>query len=438
MNENETALASEEISVPNAELVETSELTVDGKNPNKMTKEQHDRLASSIKKWGFIVPVITNKDLLIADGEQRWTVAKSLGMTQVSVIRLPVEDVDRRLLRQVLNKLRGEHELLLDAEEFDKIIEAGRKDDLKYLLDLTDGKLERYLNELHPPKDEDYEIPEIEKVTTDIVKGDIIQLGKHRLMCGDSTNPEDMKTLLGGSLPRMVFTDPPYGVAFDKANYDLRVGKTGQPKSGFKNWGGIQGDATIDVYLKFLEVLKPLKEGSWYLCAPSKFLGVILGKLDELGIYYPTPIIWVKEHWVMSWERYHAQHENIIFAGDGAHPTGHQSIWFGKNNESTVWQINRETVSEIRHPTQKPVALIARALFNSSLPEDSVYDGFGGSGSTLLACEQHGRICYMMEIDPRYCEIIAQRFEKYSGQKRVKLTKSDKNDVQQNSDSTHS
>jgi ParB-like chromosome segregation protein Spo0J len=134
-----------QITIPQAENISVAELKTDSANPNRMTKEQHERLATSIKKWGFIVPIITNKDLLIADGEQRWTVAKSLGMTQVSVIRLPVEDVDRRLLRQVLNKLRGEHELLLDAQEFEKIIELGRKDDLKYLLDLTDEKLQRYL-----------------------------------------------------------------------------------------------------------------------------------------------------------------------------------------------------------------------------------------------------------------------------------------------------
>jgi ParB-like nuclease domain len=150
MNETETALASEEISIPSPELVATSEITVDGKNPNKMTKEQHDRLASSIRKWGFILPIITNQNLLIADGEQRWTVAKSLGMNQVSVIRLPVEDVDRRLLRQVLNKLRGEHDRLLDAEEFQTIIDLGREDDLKYLLAISDDKLDGYLKDEEP------------------------------------------------------------------------------------------------------------------------------------------------------------------------------------------------------------------------------------------------------------------------------------------------
>ena len=387
-----------------------------------MTKEQHERLATSIKKYGFIVPIITNKDLLIADGEQRWTVAKSLGMNQVSVIRLPVEDVDRRLLRQVLNKLRGEHELLLDAAEFEQIILDGGKDDLKYLLDLTDGKLERYLNELHPPAEEEYEVPELDKVQTKIVKGDIIQLGKHRLMCGDSTNSADVKTLLNGATPEMVFTDPPYGVAFDKHHMKVDCFERDPQNSrgsGFKNWGAIKGDETLETYLKFIETIQPfLKEKSWYLCAPSKALYQIFGKLGELGIYYATPIIWVKENFVLSWERYKAQHENIIFCGEGAHPTGHKSIWYGKNNESTVWQINRPTSKQLVHPTQKPVELVARALFNSSQPNDSVADFFCGSGTTLLACEQHNRICYAMEFEPRYCEIICQRWEKYTGQKR--------------------
>ena len=136
-----------EILVPKPEVVTTSSLKVDGKNPNKMSREQHDRLKTSIKKFGFIVPIITNKDLLIADGEQRWIVAKELAMPNVLVVRLPVEEVDRRLLRQVLNKLKGTHDRELDAEEFEAIIELGREDDLKYLLNLSDDKLDGYLKE---------------------------------------------------------------------------------------------------------------------------------------------------------------------------------------------------------------------------------------------------------------------------------------------------
>ncbi len=136
------------IQIPPEELIDINLLKVDGKNPNVMTEKQHKQLAASIKKWGFIVPVITNNEYLIADGEQRFIVAKDLGMKQVRVIKLPVREVDRRLLRQVLNKLKGEHDKLLDAEEFQAIIDDGEKEQLQSLLDLSDDKLLGYLNKL--------------------------------------------------------------------------------------------------------------------------------------------------------------------------------------------------------------------------------------------------------------------------------------------------
>jgi hypothetical protein len=269
----------QEIQIPPPELIETSKLTVHKThlNPNKMTREQLDRLKTSIKKFGFIVPIITNKDLVIADGEQRWIVANELAMPKVLVVRLPVEEVDRLLIQQVMNSqaVRGMHDLLLDAMSFENIIDLGGKDDLKYLLDLTDGKLERYLNELHPPAQEDeFEGTELEKVQTDIKQGDIIQLENHRLMCGDSS--KDSNSFVKDITVKMVLTDPPY---------------------------------------------------------------------------------------------------------------------------------------------------------------DIILDLFGGSGSTLIACEQTGRTCYMMEIDPRYCEIIAQRWEKYTGQKRKIIKNCEKPCTQEKSPS---
>ena len=139
------------IPIPEAELVDVRRLKLDGQNPNIMSEKQLARLKTSIEKFGFIVPIVTNKDLLVADGEQRLTVARHFGMKQVPVIRLPIEDVDRRLLRQVLNKLRGEHELIADALEFERIIEAGHEDELKHLLDLSDSQLEIYQQYLENP-----------------------------------------------------------------------------------------------------------------------------------------------------------------------------------------------------------------------------------------------------------------------------------------------
>lgn len=211
------------IEIPPTELTDLSLLKVDGQNPNRMSKQQREALSGSIEKFGFIVPIITNKDYLIADGEQRWEVAKSLGMKQVSVIRLPVEDVDRRLLRQVLNKLKGEHELLADAEEFQRILELGGEQDLKALTLLSNSELERSLRLLKDPQEETYEIPEIDKIQTNIKRGDIYQLGSHRLMCGDSTIREDVEALMNGKKADLVFTDPPYGVGKDLENDNLSI-----------------------------------------------------------------------------------------------------------------------------------------------------------------------------------------------------------------------
>jgi ParB-like chromosome segregation protein Spo0J len=143
-----------EVQIPSVELVDIACLKADGQNPNKMSEKQHKALRESILRYGFIVPIITNKDLLIADGEQRWQEANALGMKQVQVIRLPVEDVDRRLLRQVLNKLRGEHEPKADAEEFQRIIDAGHEEDLKRLSLLSDQSLDRSLKRLQDEEGE--------------------------------------------------------------------------------------------------------------------------------------------------------------------------------------------------------------------------------------------------------------------------------------------
>jgi ParB-like chromosome segregation protein Spo0J len=139
---------SEAIQIPPVEVVDVASLKVDGQNPNRMSKGQMLGLKASIKQYGFIIPVITNKDLLIADGEQRWTMAKELGLTKIPIVRLPLEDVDRRTLRQVLNKLKGEHDHKLDALEFQRIIQAGGKDDLKTLLAISDSSIQVMLKRL--------------------------------------------------------------------------------------------------------------------------------------------------------------------------------------------------------------------------------------------------------------------------------------------------
>jgi DNA modification methylase len=411
-----------DVQVPKAELVDVTLLKTDSCNPNKMTDGELERLKTSVQKYGFIVPIITNKEYLIADGEQRYITAKALGMKQVSVIRLDVDDVDRRLLRQVLNKLRGEHELLADALEFEKIIAANRTDDLKHLLDLSDSNLERYLRELHSPKDEDYQVPEIEKVQTDIKRGDIIQLGKHRLMCGDSTNANDMHCLIVDSKVDLVFTDPPYGIDY-KSKEDF-LNNIDASRHHVEN----EGDAEISLLPLLIDTFRNVTEylasyNAFYICAPGKRLGDFFKALEHNNWQVGQVLVWVKNAIVLGRSDYYFQHELIIYGWKDHHK------FYGKD-QSSVWQIDRPRSSKM-HPTMKPFPLVLKALINSSKPGDTILDPFGGSGTTLIVSQDLGRTCYMMEIDPRYCQVIVDRWEKYTGQKTIKISE---NNVPQNSD----
>jgi len=153
----------QDLSVPAAELVDVCSLRVDGKNPNVMSRRQFESLRKSIQRWGFVVPIITNRDLLVADGEHRLDAARSLGMKQVSVIRLPVDEVDRRMIRQVMNKIRGEHDLFLDAEEYLQIVSEGNRDLLRQMLNESDLRIDNLLSLLQPPSYSDEDLQAVAK-----------------------------------------------------------------------------------------------------------------------------------------------------------------------------------------------------------------------------------------------------------------------------------
>jgi len=386
-------------------------LKVDGDNPNTMTDKQHARLKTSIEKYGFIIPIITNKDLLIADGEQRLTVAQSLQMKTVPVIRLPVEDVDRRLLRQVLNKLRGEHELLADAQEFQKIIEAGRTDDLKHLLDLSDNGLEKYLREIREVKDEDYEVPEIDKIQTDIKRGDIIQLGNHRLMCGDSTAKQDVEQLMNGKLANMFFSDPPYGVDYASKNEWLNeMDKGNHIQTAYANDSIKNYPQFLRKWLSYI----PLENyNTIYIWSGNYQLFELLLASHENGIDFRTILIWVKNNHVLSRCDYQPKHELCCYGWKGKHK------YYG-GMKTTILNYDKPVTNKL-HPTMKPIEMLSYIIPDGCQKGDIVLDYFGGSGSTLIACEQTGRTCYMMEIDPRYCQVIIDRWEAYTGQKAEKM-----------------
>jgi len=220
--------------------------------------------------------------------------------------------------------------------------------------------------------------------------GEVYQLGRHRLMCGDSTKIEDVEKLMNGQKADMVFTDPPYGV-----DYVSRVDKDRR-----KPWGGIVGDNLEGEHLKeFIYDSLGWLQMPKYICCnwqsyPDFFLA--LGKPNNV-------IVWDKGSIGLG-AGYRQQHEFIAFYGT-----------LDTNSESNVWNFKRDSTASYNHPTQKPVELSARAIGNSSKKEGTVLDLFGGSGSTLIACEQLNRTCYMMEIDPKYCDVIRKRYAKFIG-----------------------
>jgi len=391
------------IDIPKSELLPIDRLQVDGDNPNRMTDRQHKALSQSIEKYGFIIPIITNEDYLIADGEQRLTVAQSLGMKEVPVIALPVKDIDRRLLRQVLNKLKGEHQHDLDAQEFLRIVEAGERQQLQDLIQLTDGDLQKHLDLLANIHEEN---PWLQHHDVDIPQGSIHSLGTHRLMCGDTTNRSHCEQLLEGELADLIYTDPPYGVEYD--------GGTTERKK-LPHWSEWQ--RLYDTSLQHAYHLSSDVAPCYYWLA-DRWMFEVLTLIRQHHYVVRNQIIWNKNlaQYGALGAQYKVKHEPLLYM----HKQNQAPTWIGPRNEVTVWDANKAQVNEY-HPTQKPVELAYRAIKNSSLAKSIVLDLFGGGGSTLIACESLQRRCYMMEIDPYYCHVIINRWEQYTGKTAQQL-----------------
>jgi DNA modification methylase len=466
-----------EVKIPEAELVQVSKLKKDGKNPNRMSKEQKIGLGKTMEKYGFLVPIITNRDYLIADGEQRLDVAvEILHMEMVPVIRIPLKEVDRRIIRQVMNKLKGVHEKDLDQLEYERILEDGGAEELKDLLALTDKQMANILDSLEnkvPEKD----IPALpDKATTKI--GEIYQLGRHKIMCGDCTKPADMKKLMGKTKTDMTFTDPPYNLGF--------FGTIDGQFEPLKN-DTIPEDKYEEFLVLFLQRIldhsKP--EASHYICMDFRNYPLLFYKLGEKKLDVINCVVWDKVFAGMGY-KYRYRHEFIVFAGDKE-----KVLWYGTAEDEDVVKITRvqekgsyvldmrgfslptkgnafvrikreatkparvpsleepeltfriqdnrntdlwegfsmnffnqrkeEESGGIIHPTMKPLILIEIAIQNSTYPspESIIQDPCAGSGSTLIAAERTGRTCYAMEIDARYCDVIIKRWENLTGERAV-------------------
>ena len=365
-------------------LVDIDSIIPNPKNANRHPKEQIERLRKLIKYQGFRNPlIISNRTGFLAVGHGRLEAAKLEGFAQVPVIYQDFESE-----AQEYAYLISDNEIARWADlDKDAVLEDLKQielDDIE-LLGLEEFEIPE-VEELDPQTDED-EVPEVEHPIT--TRGDIWILGNHRLMCGDSTMIDDVEKLMNGEKADMVFTDPPYNVAFN--------GRSGK-HDVIKN-----DNLKTEDFNSFIEdvcqIIKTINPKDYYIWCNWKFYGILQENLD-----YKSCIVWAKNVFGMG-SNYRHQHEFCLFNG---------SIDGHIKNESDLWEIKKD--HNYVHPTQKPVELSVRA-FSNHIKSLNILDLFGGSGSTLIGAEQTGRNCFVMELDEKYCDVIINRWQNYTGKK---------------------
>ena len=391
--------------------IEINELIPATYNPRKDLKpsdEEYQKIKKSILEFGFVSPLVVNKDMTVIGGHQRLKVLQELGYTEVECIIVDLDKTKEKALNIALNKISGEW----DTEKLENLLNELLQEDFDVELTGFDpNEINDLLNSLIETKEDDFDVEQaLDEIDIPITKpGDIWALGKHRLMCGDSTIKNDVKKLMNEKKADMVFTDPPYLMNFEgnvhadgKKSYNAKYGKIKND-----NMSRSEGDNFI---LKTFESIKEFNKGAFYICFYRLGLDYIFRALDKLNNRYKALIIWNKGNHTLSNSDYMSKYEPIVYGWFQSH------LFYGDRSNFDIWDIERTKKNDL-HPTMKPIDLIVKAIKNSSKIEDIVLDLFGRSGSTLIAAEQTNRICYMMELDPKYCDVIVKRWEKLTNKK---------------------
>ena len=381
------------------------------RNARTHSPEQVAQIAASIAEFGFVAPCLVGSDGVLVAGHGRLAAARQLGLNTVPVVVLDhLTPTQRRALvitdNQLALRAGWDEELLrleladLQLADFDLSITGFDADELLDLLapdeTTTDGQTD---DDAAPPvPDEPISQP-----------GDLWLLGPHRLLCGDATCNADYQRLLGDERVALIWQDPPYNVDYANSAKDKLRGKDRPILND--NLGAGFGQFLVDALTPALSRC----DGAVYIAMSSSELDTLQSAFRAAGGHWSTFIIWAKHTFTLGRADYQRQYEPILYGW----PEGAKRHWCGDRNQGDVWQIKKPARNDL-HPTTKPVELVERALRNSSRPGDSVLDAFGGSGTTLIAAEKTGRRARLMELDPKYVDVVIRRWQDWSGQQAVR------------------
>ncbi len=382
------------------EKVSVDKLVPYARNARTHSKEQILQLRASIREFGFLNPILADKDFNIIAGHGRILAAKEEGLKEV-----PCVFVEHLTEAQKRAYIIADNRLAMNAGWDDEMLAVELADleladfDLE-LLGFDAAELNKLMGDLENVKDDDFDLTKALEEAAFVEQGDVWTVGRHRLVCGDATVSDNVNLLMDGKKANLILTDPPYAVSFKSA-------------SGLT----IMNDSmkTDEFYTFLLESFKNMAShldtgGSAYIFhADTEGLNFRKAFIDA-GFHLSGVCIWVKNSFVMGRSPYQWQHEPILFGWlkKGKHK------WYAGRAESTIWNYDRPKKNE-NHPTSKPVGLLAYPIANSTQANGIVLDVFGGSGSTMISCEQTDRICYMMELDEKYASVILRRYVEFMG-----------------------
>lgn len=367
-----------------------------GYNPRKDLQpgdKEYEKIKNSINEFGYVDPIIINTDDTIIGGHQRLKVLKDLGFTEVDCVVVEVDKTKEKALNIALNKISGSWDVALLKDLIDDLKDSNF--DIEFT-GFEPPELDELFNQLHDKdiKEDDFDVDEALKEPAVSKLGDLWLLGRHRLICGDSTDAEVFELLMDGKKANLTVTDPPYNV-----NYEAKAGTIQNDDMGDGDFYNFLFDSFKNMY-NSME-----KDASIYVFhADTEGLNFRKAFVDA-GFYLSGVCIWAKQSLVFGRSPYQWKHEPILFGWrkDGRHR------WYSDRKQSTIWNFDRPSKNDL-HPTMKPVALCAYPITNSSMSNCIVLDPFGGSGSTLIACEQTNRICHTIELDEKYTDVIVKRY----------------------------